>query len=282
MRQAWNRLPESTYEQVRHLCSTTHMTRTEVAEKLGISVPVVCRIAKAAGFKASMGPRRDPNLAHNFFDTIDSEAKSYWLGFISADGCIVEPLRANSHTIQIALQQRDAPHLRAFLDTVNPMGNVHYTSAGDKHYGHVTVYSDQLAAALMSHGVTPRKSLTLEPWDGPPELMRHYWRGMVDGDGCICLGKIPSLTLCGTEAVVRAFASFGRSITTSLATARRSRGDNWVVLFGTANAQDVAHHLYRDATIALARKRESYEALMSRTFRRPRCSPWVKRKAATA
>ena len=47
----------------------------------------------------------------------------------------------------------------------------------------LSVGSRRLTKALVALGVTPRKSGTLQPWDGPADLMPHYWRGMVDGGG---------------------------------------------------------------------------------------------------
>ena len=37
----------------------------------------------------------------------------------------------------------------------------------------------------MSHGITAKKTDALQPWDGPADLMPHYWRGLIDGDGSI-------------------------------------------------------------------------------------------------
>lgn len=263
---SWNALPESVYAEIRLLCGTTTITRTEIATRLGCSLPVVCRIANAAGFKATRGPKRDPALRHDYFQIIDTEEKAYWLGFLSADGCVYKPKTTNSYRIEINLQDSDEGHLRKFLNAVSPNQNICHYKSGGRIYHSITVFSNQLGTDLIRHGVTPRKSLTLQPWNGPAHLMRHYWRGMVDGDGCICDGKKIWLALCGTHAVVEAFAEYGRKVTNSVMKVRQPKPNNWHIAFGEKKAKELARHLYEGATVSLHRKQVKAEALMARVF----------------
>jgi len=48
---------------------------------------------------------------HNFFETIDTEEKAYWLGFIAADG----GLASNIYRLTIGLNQKDQNHLEKLL-----------------------------------------------------------------------------------------------------------------------------------------------------------------------
>ncbi len=96
--------------------------------------------------------------------------------------------------------------------------------------------------------------------------MRHYWRGMVDGDGSVCDGKKIWLSLCGTRVVVEAFAAYGRKINGSHMYARPTTPNTWMIAFGEKKAKELARHLYEGATVSLERKQIKAESLMARIF----------------
>ena len=52
------------------------------------------------------------SLNSDFFENIDSEIKSYWLGFLTADGGIV------GNQIILSLQSRDTEHIKKFQCTL--------------------------------------------------------------------------------------------------------------------------------------------------------------------
>lgn len=112
----------------------------------------------------------------------------------------------------------------------------------------------------MALGFTPRKSLTYRPWAGPPELMRHYWRGMVDGDGSI--GKVATrsdwwVTLTGSQSAMIAFADWANRVCAGhrgLIRAQPHRMIWRVSVVGKAKPRALALALYARATIFLPRK----------------------------
>lgn len=52
-----------------------------------------------------------------------------------------------------------------------------------------SVYNEQIYDSLVTHGVTPRKSMTIQFPDVPEPYMRHFIRGCWDGDGSISFPK---------------------------------------------------------------------------------------------
>ena len=59
------------------------------------------------------------NLNNKFFESIDCELKAYWLGFLFADGCILESF--NKYTgalkamrLQLSLSEKDIEHVKNF------------------------------------------------------------------------------------------------------------------------------------------------------------------------
>ena len=227
-------------------------------------------------WKPEPGARRIYALDDHFFDIIDTEAKAYWLGFITADGCVqVGKAGANGwarNHLYVKLKSSDAGHLeklKADLAAENPVRHVPQAgragSAAD-----ISFTSVRLTEALIRLGVTPRKSLTVRPWSGPAHLMRHYWRGMVDGDGSI--GKHAGadkwyLKLVGTSACVEAFRDWAAPLSGSAARIRPK--DNiwsWTA-GGLASPQAIARAMYEDATVYLDRKHALALQLMATPVR---------------
>ena len=114
--------------------------------------------------------------------------------------------------------------------------------------------------ALVSHGITARKTDTVEPWDGPADLMRHYWRGVIDGDGTIgTYDGEAKLGLCGSRALVEAFLEWAKGICGTTASPRQGKQGNrryWLLaLGGNRRLPQLLAALYDDAPVALARKK---------------------------
>ena len=203
--------------------------------------------------------RQTYRFDETFFDVIDTEAKAYWLGFVTADGCVRTD--HNSHQLTVKLMVSDAPHLeklKTALAADYPIKSGERRGVAGAWAG-LAVSSPRMVDSLASLGVTPRKSLTAQPWNGPPGLMRHYWRGLFDGDGYIgreAARNKWTLNLCGSDACVSAFADWACGICG--ATSRPYSQPNiwrWKVS-GLGAPQALARELYRDATVYLDRKYE--------------------------
>lgn len=127
----------------------------------------------------------------NYFERIDTEYKAYWLGFISADGCIVKTGKYNSYRLCINLGIIDEEHLLKFLNCVN---------AKDVHIQHFTNYkgfsnkngtktsrivlnSFKLCKDLSKYYVNERKSYSIQFPNIDDNMIKHYLRGFIDGDG---------------------------------------------------------------------------------------------------
>jgi hypothetical protein len=198
---------------------------------------------------------RKYTLNENFFENIDSEEKAYWLGFISADGCVD---RAGLHLI-IALGRKDRDHLEKFISAINWNGPIVDRIGSKKTLeSWVTVCSARLIDDLNALGVTAAKSQTLIPWAGSPDLMSHYWRGMIDGDGSV---QMPYKTynwwqvnLTGSEKTIEKFQGWAKEACGTTAKIN-NRGSYWNMnIAGTRMCKKLIEKLYGDANVALARK----------------------------
>lgn len=182
-----------------------------------------------------------------FFQTIDTESKAYWLGFFFADGCI-----ATHNTIHIHLGHKDLPHLKTFKQAIKSQHTI--TPRANSYQ--LCVVSEQIVTDLLAHGMRTRKNRTSSIPTVPSNLQRHFWRGVVDGDGTIAqIGKQAVLAVAGWEATCSAFqlwlASYG------IKCGVRRMGRIWQAYISSSQYVKAACQLlYGEATIALSRKQE--------------------------
>ena len=206
----------------------------------------------------------------SYFDVIDTPSKAYWLGFMATDGC-VSGFNSGSLKLQVKLARRDRDHLVKLHKTLKARRPIRDYEEMSKPPGSkerkkrpvsvLAVSSHQIVNALVSHGITPRKSATVKPWNGPAHLMPHYWRGTVDGDGWICISSSGmSIGLCGTMDLVDAFLAWAHGVCGTTATSHpgpsgtKSNFRNTSV-GGNRMAKSLIAALYDSAPVALTRKK---------------------------
>lgn len=138
---------------------------------------------------------RQLKIDEDIFETIDTEEKAYWLGFLYADGNVYKT------TISISLKGEDIGHLekfKAFLKSEHPIMKLKSKCAistnPDKILDvcKIMITSKKLSNDLINLGCVRKKSLILKfPSEDmvPRHLMKHFIRGYFDGDGSIAIDK---------------------------------------------------------------------------------------------
>lgn len=234
---------------------------TQAAARFGYSAAACRNALLRAGIKPKgrSESHRKYNFDTHFFRSIDTEAKAYWLGFVTADGCVTR------NSLQVNLQVSDDGHLKKFLAAVGSSRPVYYRTSlsgwGKPHTSAgIALTSPDLCEALRQKGVCERKSLKEKPCpDVPLELVRHYWRGVVDGDGGVWKRHDGHwmLSLAGSAELLEAFRQF---VCTIVATRTRVRRPAGVLVYhfclgGNRVAPPVLATLYGGATVSLDRKK---------------------------
>lgn len=186
-----------------------------------------------------------------------SERDLYWIGYIRADGHLMKPRKEN-HAGRLCFSQKHLEPVEAlhnYVKATNPIANKMYLGAfnkpGDFGYDFSTknAYSELTAIGV--------KSILRE------DIYRQidFWRGMVDGDGCICLSKSSSgkqtvsVFLCASEIDAHQFVSFARSLGLERATIF-SYVTSFKVQFGGEPAAYLLKVLYENRYSALPYKAE--------------------------
>ena len=147
----------------------------EISRILNLNYNAVSRCLKNNGFTTERNP-----LIKNIFHTIDTEEKAYWLGFLYADGYI-----SKYNQIEVSLALEDIEHLQKLKTFVNTNTKI----ITDDHRCRLLFCSKEMVNDLAKLGCINNKSLILTfPTEQqvPDYLLRHFLRGYVDGDGCLC------------------------------------------------------------------------------------------------
>lgn len=166
-------------------------------------------IVKKYGYDPSSMNRRNLWDEH-YFDFIDTEGKAYFLGLWAADGWIHN--RDGILNIGISLENSDRYIVEKFLEEINCDNKIvdkeskKPGSGSVTHSAQIILASNVMGKSMKRYGITERKTKTLRinPNGIPHELMHHFIRGMIDGDGSVHLGSANNLTfnLVGTKDVV--------------------------------------------------------------------------------
>lgn len=174
------------------------MSLTKISQEIGASRKRFTEWLKGRGHLVS-NPSKTYVQNEAFFEVINTEEKAYWLGFLYADGYVGEKLRNNkvkSMSLSLCLAKIDEKHLHKFAKSLNSDALVKdkISKCNGKEFMSckITIYSTKMCRDLVKLGCTPRKGNFLKfPTEDivSDDLLPHFVRGYIDGDGCIMHNK---------------------------------------------------------------------------------------------
>jgi len=265
----YNQTPLKTEQKIISLYNSG-LSSVQIQQKLGINPTTILYIVKRNGFSTRTTKQTSKRYTFNerFFERINTEEKAYWLGFILADGCI-----SRGKDIIIVLKKEDRKHLEKFIENINGNNKIQEIKNNGGFNGidavRLAIRSQKMYNDLIKCGITERKSLTAKvPSCIPENFIRHFWRGLVDGDGHICVVNTQSnghkythleVGLCGTKNVVYEFENYTKRHINTIA---KIRPDKMIWRFsigGKENAIQLCSLLYDDSVVSLDRKLKIYE-----------------------
>lgn len=197
------------------------------------------------------------------FQNIATEEDAYWLGFITADGCIID-----KKWLSIKLQASDKIHLEKFCSYLgmdnteiqeiikNEVGGA-YTK--DNPVVSVKISSTKIVNNLIDKGITNRKSGKEVPYIcSTIELEKAYIRGLIDGDGYLRSTQ-NGFGIVGSYDICNYVKSFINNNVVDVST-------NSIVEHGTIKrfavqgnkAFKIIQYFYKDSSIYLDRKYNLY------------------------
>ena len=203
---------------------------------------------------------------YNFFETVDTEEKAYWLGFIYADGCV----SSKGYSIQINLSSKDHNHLKKISNIFGKEISNYKDNLG-YHKSQLHIYSVKLHSDLIKNGVVPRKTYIDSNiiFDCVPQnLLNHFIRGYFDGDGCISVDnrnlkqKRGTVSIAGTKTFI---TKIKKIILDKIGLNDTKLHKTYYIYIlswgGKKQIEAIYYYLYKNATIFLERKKEKFEEL---------------------
>lgn len=164
-----------------------------VGKKFGVGHKVIAKILEEFGIARTAASKRTYTLNEQYFDEIDTPNKAYIFGFLMADGCN----NKSKCTISMSLEEKDREildRIRMEIKSERPLEFIDYTNKHDFGYTYrnqyrLLMFSTHMCKMLERHGMVPNKSLIAEFPALSNNLVRHFIRGLFDGDGSVYRGK---------------------------------------------------------------------------------------------
>lgn len=205
---------------------------------------------------------RKYSLNESSFDVLSDEC-CYWLGFLAADGTISR----DSRYFAVHLCLRDSPHLeklKSFIGSNHPIHNSKPYRSVIKETGQVVqntgscrlmIYSARIVQRLSELGIKEER----REHGIHPDLVcsPHFWRGLIDGDGCLHQGKDGkiAIVLVGDQSMVESFVRFFRVVSPECrVTARGPKHKVWRAGTAGKHADKLIQALYGCGGPSLDRK----------------------------
>jgi hypothetical protein len=236
------------------------ISQREMARKLNVGKTTINRWSRETGLIF-----RKPTVNEDFFDKFD-ENSSYILGFIFADGNVCWDPRPRKcyRAITITAAEKDKDHLERMRKIMNSTKPLLY-SPKTKSY-RLIINSKKLCLKLMKLGVVPRKSLIVDfPRSMPNSQLRHFLRGVIDGDGWrryVKRKRSPYFEVSICSGSKKFSKGFAKAVLENVGvdTNIRQREDNlYIIRYTCSRAKLLAEFIYSDAKIFLQRKYLHYE-----------------------
>jgi hypothetical protein len=205
------------------------------------------------------------NFDENYFESIDTEDKAYFLGFIVADGSV------NSISNVIQITQKEPDILYEFKRYIKYEGDL--IKSKNRDVFDIKISSSKMKSDLLKLGISPNKTMSVNYPSIPENLQSHFMRGVFDGDGCVSIhhdkrdnSDRGQVNICsGSFEFIKEYVdNMVRYCGVKKNNIRQPKGTYYVIDWGgLSDVESVYEFLYKDANIFLKRKKETYDKVMS-------------------
>lgn len=240
------------------------ISQRETARRLGLGKTTVNR------WDCLMGLRYQKFTCNESFFDEWTEESAYVLGYVYTDGNVQCDPIASRWGLTITTKESDMYHLeriRQLLQITKPL-----LYAPKTRSYRMIIANRVLAEKLVRMGVVPRKSLIVEFPQIPGPYLRHFVRGIVDGDGSVFYFDRPR----SPYFAIRIYSGSQRFLigareaimnqTGIQGNVREVHKNAYVLDCTCSRAERLGAWLYEDSRIFLERKHSAY--VLMRTKRR--------------
>jgi hypothetical protein len=202
---------------------------------------------------------RKHKVNENYFSTIDTEEKAYFLGLLFSDGNV----HAKYNSVVLKLQEKDKDILIKLSHII--MDKELLYKSEDNYVLKFSSY--KIKQDLIKLGCVPNKTFKLEFPKININLYSHFIRGYFDGDGSIvrykndfCISLISTENFCNSvNSIILEQLNIVGKINKDKEMLARGNDITSILLYqGNRRVQKILDWLYKDATIYLERKYQRY------------------------
>lgn len=179
------------------------------------------------------------------------------MGLLTADGNI-----GKNYQVSISLKRSDEGLLKEINQKLlNNSGSLCYDNRKNKETTQLRFFGKQICQNLQKFFIVPNKTKKLEYIYifNNPILMKHYIRGLYDGDGvCAKQQNYMRMGFCGYNyTFVSSFQDFLAKTIYIKKNKMFNTGSCWQCSWGAkADLEKIYHYLYDESTIFLKRKKD--------------------------
>jgi len=254
-------------------------TVKSLAKEYNVSETAIGRTLRANGVKIAPRYFRKHWFDFRFFDEIDSEEKSYILGFLYADGSNCP----KNGKVTLELQDADKEILEKIATAIGFSGKLFPLTPRCKGKVYPScrlslnsrIFSDRCSEL----GVVYDKSFKIQmPSETivPPSLLPHFIRGYFDGDGSFSFrpekSRFATINFIGNPLFIDQLQQYFVSALSIKGSTHphKNQKSKYLGISGNLQIERVLEHLYQNATIYLKRKHDKYIIFkgLRRTFSR--------------
>jgi len=181
----------------------------------------------------------------------------YLVGLITSDGC----LSKDGRHIDITSKDKEfLAGLKTKLGFINKIG-IKNKDMKNQAY-HIQVANRSFYEFLVSVGLTPNKSLSLKGLNIIEEFFADFFRGLVDGDGCIRSWIHPSNNreqwslriYSGSKEFIDWLNNIAEQLLQVRGKIHKNANNTWVLKYGKMAAKEIIKQCYYENCLGLDRK----------------------------
>lgn len=236
------------------------ISEREMARKLGIGKTSVNRWRTELGLVVKKNTVND-----DFFKTWAPEM-AYILGYIFADGNINWKPEKSYRALTITSAEKDKEHLEKIRLKLESTKELLY-SESTKSY-RLIVNNETICKDLMKLGLTPRKSLSMKFPEVPGNFLKHFIRGIIDGDGTVRYvkrGRSPYFEIrisSGSEAFLQKMKE-KITLIGIYGNVRKLKNNVFILRYTCRKGLNLAKWIYEDVNLCLGRKFQQYKMALN-------------------
>ena len=207
----------------------------------------------------------------DYFSIINTEEKAYWLGFMYADGYIINHDELyGQDKVGITLSSVDINHLEKFKISIQATNPITDVSRGNSKLSRILLTSQKTANDLINAGCVKNKTFLLQfPTEQqvPNKLLHHFIRGYFDGDGSISSYMKGNyldyhINIVGPyDFIIKLYHIYSIG---GYFKDKRKENSWYFSINGNQQIIMFYHWLYDDATIFLQRKYDKFQELINK------------------